>query len=108
MRAEGRSYSAVQKASVKSFTIAAVAGVYFLCSQPGAGGNGHRAKMLAAPRDCRRTSRNDGMPVPRELIGYSSVDRLIEVVEDKIVRRAETKFNQLLERRNSKLRVEIV
>jgi hypothetical protein len=38
----------------------------------------------------------------------SSVDRLIEVVEDKIVRRAETKFNQLLERRNSKLRVEIV
>jgi uncharacterized protein YjbI with pentapeptide repeats len=44
----------------------------------------------------------------KPVIGYSSVDRLIEVVEDKIVRRAETKFNQLLERRNSKLRVEIV
>jgi hypothetical protein len=44
----------------------------------------------------------------RELIGYSSVDRLIEVVEDKIARPAETKFNQLLEQRNSKLRVEIV
>lgn len=44
----------------------------------------------------------------KPVIGYSSVDRLIEVVEDKIVRRAETKFNQLLERRNSELRVEIV
>jgi hypothetical protein len=42
------------------------------------------------------------------VIVYPSVDRLIEVLEDKIVRRAEVKFNQLLERRNKQLRVEIV
>jgi hypothetical protein len=42
------------------------------------------------------------------VIVYPSVDRLIEVLEDKIVRRAEVKFNQLLERRNRQLRVEIV
>jgi hypothetical protein len=42
------------------------------------------------------------------VIGYSSVDRLIEVLEDKIVRRAEAKFNQLLARRTKQLRVENV
>ena len=40
------------------------------------------------------------------VIGYSSVDRLIEVLEDKIVRPAEAKFNQLLARRTKQLRVE--
>jgi Pentapeptide repeats (8 copies) len=33
------------------------------------------------------------------LIAYSSIDRLIEVLEDKIVRPAEAKFNQLLVQR---------
>ena len=42
------------------------------------------------------------------VIGYSSVDRLIEVLEDKIVRPAEAKFNQLLARRTKQLRVENV
>ena len=42
------------------------------------------------------------------VIGYSSVDRLIEVMEDKIVRPAEAKFNQLLARRTKQLRVENV
>jgi hypothetical protein len=46
--------------------------------------------------------------VLKPVIGYSSVDRLIEVLEDKIVRRAEAKFNQLLERRHQQLRVETV
>jgi hypothetical protein len=40
------------------------------------------------------------------VIVYSSVDRLIEVMEDKIVRRAKVKFNQLVARRNKKLRIE--
>ena len=35
------------------------------------------------------------------VIVYPSVDRLIEVLEDKIVRRAEAKFNQLVARRTS-------
>ena len=39
-------------------------------------------------------------------IAYSSVDRLIEVLEEKIVRAAEAKFNQLLARRTKQLRVE--
>ena len=43
-----------------------------------------------------------------KVIEYSSVDRLIEEFEDKIVRRAEAKFNQLLERRTVQLRVEKV
>jgi uncharacterized protein YjbI with pentapeptide repeats len=42
------------------------------------------------------------------VIGYSSVDRLIEVLEDKIVRPAEAKFNQLLARRTKPLRIESV
>jgi hypothetical protein len=44
--------------------------------------------------------------VLKPIIGYSSVDQLVEVLEDKIVRRAETKFNQLLARRTEQLRVE--
>ena len=42
------------------------------------------------------------------VIGYSSVDSLVEMLEDKIVRPAETKFNQLLARRTQQLRVENV
>jgi hypothetical protein len=42
------------------------------------------------------------------VIVYSSADRLIEVCEDKIVRPAEDKFNQLLARRTKQLRVENV
>jgi len=33
--------------------------------------------------------------VLKPVIGYPSVDRLIEVLEDKIVRRAVAKFNEL-------------
>jgi hypothetical protein len=44
--------------------------------------------------------------VLKPIIGYSSVDQLVEVLEDKIVRRAETEFNQLLARRTEQLRVE--
>jgi hypothetical protein len=43
-----------------------------------------------------------------DAIVYSSVDRLIEVTEDKIVRPAEAKFNELLTRRTKQLRVENV
>jgi uncharacterized protein YjbI with pentapeptide repeats len=39
---------------------------------------------------------------------YSSVDRLIEALEDKVVRPAEAKFNELLARRTEQLRVENV
>jgi hypothetical protein len=46
--------------------------------------------------------------VLRPIIEYSSADRLIEVLEDKIVRRAEAKFNELLARRAEQLRVEKV
>jgi Pentapeptide repeats (8 copies) len=46
--------------------------------------------------------------VLQPVIGYSSVDRLIEVLEDKIVRPAEAKFNELLARRTNQLRVENV
>ena len=42
------------------------------------------------------------------VIGYSSVDRLIEVLEDKIVRPAEAKFNELLARRTKPIRVKRV
>jgi hypothetical protein len=42
------------------------------------------------------------------VIGYSSVDRLIEVLENKVVRPAEAKFNELLARRTRLLRVENV
>jgi uncharacterized protein YjbI with pentapeptide repeats len=44
--------------------------------------------------------------VLQPVIGYSSVDRLIEVLEDKVVRPAEAKFNELLARRTNQLRVE--
>ncbi len=42
------------------------------------------------------------------VIVYCSVDRLIEVLEDKIVRPAEAKFNELLARRTKQLRVKNV
>jgi hypothetical protein len=42
------------------------------------------------------------------VIGYASVDRLIEALEEKIVKPAEAKFNQLLARRTEQLRVENV
>jgi hypothetical protein len=44
--------------------------------------------------------------VLQPVVGYPSVDRLIEVLEDKVVRPAEAKFNQLLARRTKQLRVE--
>jgi hypothetical protein len=46
--------------------------------------------------------------VLQPVLGYSSVDRLIEVVEEKLVRPAEAKFNELLARRTKLLRVENV
>jgi hypothetical protein len=42
------------------------------------------------------------------VVGYPSVDRLIEVLEDKVVRPVEAKFNELLARRTNQLRVENV
>jgi uncharacterized protein YjbI with pentapeptide repeats len=44
--------------------------------------------------------------VLQPVVGYPSADRLIEVLEDKVVRRAEAKFNELLARRTNQLRVE--
>jgi uncharacterized protein YjbI with pentapeptide repeats len=46
--------------------------------------------------------------VLKPVVGYPSVDRLIEVLEDKVVRPAEAKFNELLVRRTNQLRVENV
>ena len=46
--------------------------------------------------------------VLKPVIAYPSVDRLIEVLEDKVVRPAEAKFNELLARRTNQLRVENV
>jgi hypothetical protein len=46
--------------------------------------------------------------VLQPVVRYPSVDRLIEVLEDKIVRPAEAKFNELLARRTKLLRVENV
>jgi pentapeptide repeat protein len=46
--------------------------------------------------------------VLRPVVHYPSVDRLIEVLEDKVVRRAEAKFRKLLARRTRRLRVENV
>ena len=46
--------------------------------------------------------------VLKPVIGYSSVDRLIEVLEDKVVKPAEAKFNELLARRTKQLRIENV
>jgi hypothetical protein len=42
------------------------------------------------------------------VIVYPSADRLIEVVEDEIIRPAEEKFNQLLTRRTQTLRTKNV
>jgi hypothetical protein len=44
--------------------------------------------------------------VLKPVVGYPSVDRLIEMLEDKVVRPAEAKFNELLARRTQQLRVE--
>ena len=46
--------------------------------------------------------------VLQPVIGYTSVDRLIEMLEEKVVRPAEAKFNELLARRTNQLRVENV
>jgi uncharacterized protein YjbI with pentapeptide repeats len=46
--------------------------------------------------------------VLQPVIGYASVDRMIEVLEDRVVRRAEAKFNELPARRTDQLRVENV
>jgi uncharacterized protein YjbI with pentapeptide repeats len=46
--------------------------------------------------------------VLQPVVGYPSVERLIEVLEDKVVRPAEAKFNELLARRTKLLRVENV
>ena len=44
----------------------------------------------------------------KPVIGYSSVDRLIDVLEGEIVRPAEAKFNVLLAQRTEQLRVKNV
>jgi hypothetical protein len=44
--------------------------------------------------------------VLKPVVGYPSVDRLIEVLEEKVIRPAEAKFNELLARRTQQLRVE--
>jgi hypothetical protein len=46
--------------------------------------------------------------VLKPVISYPSVDRLIGVLEERIVRRAEAKFNEMLTRRTETLRVESV
>jgi hypothetical protein len=46
--------------------------------------------------------------VLQPIVGYASVERLVEVLEDKIVRPAEAKFNELLARRTNQLRIENV
>jgi Pentapeptide repeats (8 copies) len=46
--------------------------------------------------------------VLKPVVSYPSVDRLIEVLDDKVVRPAEAKFNELLARRTKLLRVENV
>jgi len=46
--------------------------------------------------------------VLKPVIGYPSVDRLLEVLEDEVIRPAETKFNELLERRTHQLRIKNV
>jgi hypothetical protein len=46
--------------------------------------------------------------VLKPVIAYPSVDRLIEVLEDKIVEPAKAKFNQLLARRSEQFRIEKV
>jgi hypothetical protein len=44
----------------------------------------------------------------KPVVGYPSVDRLIEVLEDEVVRPAGAKFNELLARRTNELRVKNV
>jgi hypothetical protein len=46
--------------------------------------------------------------VLQPVVGYPSVDRLLEVLEDEVVRPAEAKFNELLARRTNELRVKNV
>jgi uncharacterized protein YjbI with pentapeptide repeats len=46
--------------------------------------------------------------VLKPVLGYPSIDRLIEVLEQKVIGPAEVKFNQLLARRTEQLRVENV
>jgi hypothetical protein len=46
--------------------------------------------------------------VLKPVIRYSSVDRLIDVLEDEVVRPAEAKFNELLAQRTEQLRVKNV
>jgi hypothetical protein len=46
--------------------------------------------------------------VLQPVTSYPSVDRLIEVLEGKIIGPAEAKFNELLARRTKQLRVENV
>lgn len=46
--------------------------------------------------------------VLQPVVGYPSVERLITVLEEKVVRPAEAKFNELLARRTQQLRVENV
>lgn len=46
--------------------------------------------------------------VLQPVIAYPSVDRLIDVLEEKVIRPAEMKFNELLARRTNQLRVENV
>jgi hypothetical protein len=46
--------------------------------------------------------------VLKPVIGYPSVDRLMEVLEDEIVTPAEAKFNELLARRTKRLGVKNV
>jgi hypothetical protein len=41
-------------------------------------------------------------------MSYPSVDRLLEVLEDEIIKPAETKFVELLARRTDELRVKTV
>jgi len=41
--------------------------------------------------------------VLQPVVGYPLVDRLVEVLEDKVVRPAEAKFNELLARRTNQL-----
>jgi hypothetical protein len=43
--------------------------------------------------------------VLQPVVGYPSVERLIEVLEHEVVRPAEAKFNELLARRTNELRV---
>ena len=44
--------------------------------------------------------------VLQPVVGYHSVERLVEALEDRVVRPAEAKFNELLTRRTNQLRVE--